>query len=76
MPNMNSNAGHKPIRTCVVCRQKSTKEGLLPFILLSGGIVYDLGARLQCRKYYHCPGCLPDLPKWRKRKSKHKGKTA
>lgn len=70
MPNANSKAGYTPIRTCVVCRQRSAKAELLPFILLPAGIVYDLKGRLQCRKYYHCVSCLEDLPKWLKRKSK------
>ncbi|MDD2543525.1 MAG: DUF448 domain-containing protein [Candidatus Cloacimonetes bacterium] len=70
MPNHYSKAGHNPIRTCVVCRQKSAKSHLLPFVVLPGGIVYDLSGKLQCRKLYHCPGCLELLPKWRKRRNK------
>ncbi|HOA28688.1 MAG: DUF448 domain-containing protein [Candidatus Cloacimonetes bacterium] len=70
MPNMNSSAGHIPIRTCVVCRQKCAQSELLPFVLLPAGIAYDLSRRLQCRKYYHCSTCLDGVSKWVKRKFK------
>lgn len=75
MPNKHSKAGHIPIRTCVVCRQRSAKIEFLPFILLPAGIVYDLAGNLQRRKFYHCYPCLQDLPKWRKRRHKSKGRS-
>ncbi|MDD2596733.1 MAG: DUF448 domain-containing protein [Candidatus Cloacimonetes bacterium] len=71
---MNSSAGHIPIRTCVVCRQKSAQTELLPFILLPAGVAYDLSRRLQCRKYYHCLDCLDNLSPWLRRKSKGRKK--
>ncbi|MCB5263013.1 MAG: YlxR family protein [Candidatus Cloacimonetes bacterium] len=72
MPNQNSKAGHKAIRTCVVCRGKSAQTELLSFILLPSGIVYDPARLLQARKYYVCPQqvCLNQLPKWRKKRQK------
>lgn len=70
MPNMHSKAGHIPIRTCVVCRQKSAQTGLLAFFLLPAGITYDLARRINTRHYYHCPACLAGLPKWRKKRAK------
>ena len=72
MPNMNSKAGHKAIRTCVVCRQKSAQTELLSFVLLPSGIAYDPARLLQARKFYVCPqeNCLAQMPKWQKRRKK------
>ncbi len=74
MPNMNSKAGHIPIRTCVVCREKSEQSQLLSFVLLPGGIVYDLLSRLPARKQYVCRSraCVSGLAKWRKKRQKGK----
>ncbi|MCB5252439.1 MAG: DUF448 domain-containing protein [Candidatus Cloacimonadaceae bacterium] len=74
MPNRNSNAGHKAIRSCVICRQKCLQTELLSFILLFSGIVYDPRRVLQARKYYVCPrqACLQQLPKWRKKRQRER----
>jgi len=72
MPNMNSKAGHIPIRTCVVCREKCAQDQLLSFILLPGGFVFDLARKLPARKAYVCPqeDCVNGLVKWRKKRQK------
>lgn len=72
MPNLNSKAGHKAMRTCVVCKSRGAQTELLSFVLLSSGIAYDPARRLQARKHYVClqQACLKQMPKWRKRRQK------
>ncbi|OQC11146.1 MAG: hypothetical protein BWX75_00133 [Candidatus Cloacimonetes bacterium ADurb.Bin088] len=74
MPNKNSSMGHKPQRTCVVCRSRKEQDSLLSFILLSQGIVFDLRRRLQKRKYYVCHSrqCLIGLDKWERQQLKRR----
>jgi len=74
MPNMNSKAGHIPIRTCVVCREKSAQSQLLSFVLLPGGIAYDIARVLPARKQYVCRkwACVSGLAKWRKKRQRGK----
>jgi len=76
MPNKSSNAGHIPIRTCVVCRKKSAQDELFAFLLMPSGIVYDLCKKLNARKHYVCreAECVQSLVKWRKKRAK--GRTA
>lgn len=74
MPNRSSNAGHTPIRTCVVCRERRAQSSLLGFYFQRGGLVFDLNGRCQHRKMYLCPfpACVNALPKWMTRyKKKH-----
>jgi len=73
MPNMNSKAGHIPIRTCVVCKRKSAQSELLSFVMLPSGIAFDPARRLPARKQYVCQkwDCVSGLAKWRKKR--HKG---
>ncbi|HNQ44447.1 MAG TPA: DUF448 domain-containing protein [Candidatus Cloacimonadota bacterium] len=75
MPNQNSNAGHIPQRTCVVCRKICAQSELLSFFLLPSGLVIDLKNRLQARKQYLCanPGCYAGLAKWRRKYAKKIG---
>jgi hypothetical protein len=72
MPNMNSKAGHIPIRSCVICRAKREQKELISFLLMPSGIVYDLSRRLYGRKLYVCPSreCVTLLPKWQKKRAK------
>jgi len=67
MPNKNCNAGHKAVRTCVICKNRSLKEILLNFYMLNGrDIVFDIRNRVQTRKLYICHEneCLIRLDKW------------
>ncbi len=70
MPNKNSNKGHIPRRSCVVCRKKDEKRNLLRFVIIEGEIVFDMKQKLQQRGYYVCNenGCIIKLAKWRKKK--------
>lgn len=72
MPNKHSNAGHTPIRTCVVCRAKSAQSGLLGFFLLDQELVFDLNHQVMQRHYYLCysAACYAGLTKWRNRNSR------
>lgn len=72
MPNQASKADHIPTRTCIVCRAKRSKEELLSFFLLEGGLVLDLTGKLQTRKNYVCDrgDCLGNLDKWKLRYKK------
>jgi len=77
MVNRNSRAGHKPLRTCVVCRKKLEKDNLIRFILIEGEVIFDLGQRFPARGYYVCDenNCIEKLEKWvikRKRSRKTK----
>ncbi|HHV37115.1 MAG TPA: DUF448 domain-containing protein [Candidatus Cloacimonetes bacterium] len=76
MPNKSSNAGHIPIRTCVVCRSRMAQGRLLSFISQDGGICFDPKRILPTRKHYVCPveSCVSALPKWQKRRLKVRGK--
>lgn len=72
MTNRHSKAGHKPQRTCVVCRSKKDLKALLAFFLLPEGLVFDPKRRVQRRRQYVCPheACLRGLNKWRRSQMK------
>lgn len=74
MPNRSSNAGHIPMRTCVVCKKKVDQKRLLNFFSLDHGIVFDTKRILSGRKNYLCaaPDCFAGLEKWQKRQQKRK----
>ncbi len=76
MPNKHSNAGHTPMRTCVVCRAKSAQSELLSFFLLDHELVFDLDHSLMRRKQYLCRNtdCYAGLAKWKKRVYRKHGK--
>jgi len=75
MDNTHSRAGHRPIRTCVICRTKAEQQTMLNFFLLQGEIVFDLRRAVPTRKNYVCynAACLQKLDKWAAR---HKKKAA
>jgi len=77
MPNQNSKAGHKAVRTCVVCRGKSALDGMLSFVLMDGKLVFDFRGAIQSRKFHLCPdsGCVEGLPQWLKRYGKKRSAT-
>ena len=66
MPNKSSKAGHKPERTCIICRTKREKSELLSFYLLDGEPIFDLKNKVPKRKNYICfdEECLGKLDKW------------
>lgn len=70
MPNRNSNAGHIPQRTCVVCRTKAGLPDMLSFVIVQGGVVFDIDRRLQTRKFHlcHAESCLDGLAKWKQKR--------
>lgn len=76
MPNKSSNAGHTPIRTCVVCRSRMAQDRLMSFISQDEGICFDPKRILPCRKHYVCldESCISALSKWQKRRLKLRGK--
>ena len=78
MPNRSSKAGHKPERTCVICRTKKFKEDLLRFFYDIDYYVIDYKKRLQQGKgNYLCDdnSCIEQLEKWiEKVRKKKKGK--
>lgn len=55
--------GHIPIRSCVVCGERKSREALLRMALdpETKCIVADAGRRLAGRGAYVCPDCLPQL---------------
>ncbi len=70
MPNKNSKKGHIPKRICVICKKKDYKENLLRFVIIEGGIIFDIKQRLHQRGYYVCDEnqCIQKLEKWKKKK--------
>lgn len=75
MPNKNSRAGHDPLRTCVICREKKSQKALLRFAVLEGKLVYDLQRALPVKGRYVCNDgiCSEKIEIWLKRARK-KGK--
>jgi predicted RNA-binding protein YlxR (DUF448 family) len=78
MPNASSKAGHKAIRTCVICGKKAEQDILLGFYLLEKDIVFDIGRKVPTRKMYVCQqeGCLKQLDKWLARHLKKQRRNA
>lgn len=74
MVNKNSQAGHIPLRSCVICRDKTSKTKLLRFILLDGEIIFDPGQKVENRGYYVCDNnpCIEKLEKWKTKKKVRK----
>ena len=72
MPNKNSNASHRPQRTCVACKTRKGLEELWSFFILPEGIVFDPERKVQRRKFYVCQqqDCLVGLDKWRRQFAK------
>lgn len=72
MPNESSKAGHKPVRTCVICRRRDEKSKMIRFIVSEGNIVIDYKQKLNLRGYYCCNQnlCINLLDKWLKKRSK------
>ena len=66
MPNKSSNKGHRPIRTCVICREKKEKHLLLRFEIVNGELVIDYKNKLPGRGSYLCDDndCYSKLDKW------------
>jgi predicted RNA-binding protein YlxR (DUF448 family) len=66
MPNQSSHAQHTALRTCIICRQKSSVNTLLGFYLLGKDIVFDINKQVQTRKRYLChnESCYFKLDKW------------
>jgi predicted RNA-binding protein YlxR (DUF448 family) len=66
MPNKNSNAGHIPFRTCIICKKRVDQKLLLSFYILNKEIVFDINRLVQFRKKYVChqAECLTLLNKW------------
>ncbi|XWX05322.1 YlxR family protein [Aggregatilineales bacterium SYSU G02658] len=56
---MNSRPKHTPIRTCVVCREKSGKRTLTRVVYSETGLVIDLTGKAHGRGAYLCdnPDC-------------------
>lgn len=75
MPNKSSNAGHVPMRTCIVCRQKKEKKYLLRFVIINKETVIDVSRKIPSRGLYLCDEneCIGKSEKWlRKRISRKK----
>ncbi|MDN5354092.1 MAG: uncharacterized protein PWQ09_848 [Candidatus Cloacimonadota bacterium] len=74
MPNQKSKAGHIPMRTCVICRQKKPQLQLLRFGKTASGVVYDLKHKLSGRGFYVCISnkCLQKIEQWQRKKKKWK----
>jgi hypothetical protein len=70
MSDKASKKGHIPIRSCVVCRKKVTKNKLKRFIIKNGSIVMDPRQTFQGRGYYCCEVCLDRLEKWMKKRKR------
>lgn len=74
MVNKNSQAGHIPFRSCVICRTKKPKGKLLRFIFLDGEVSFDLRQKIETRGYYVCDdnSCIEKLEKWKSKKKVRK----
>jgi hypothetical protein len=72
MPNRSSNAMHRPLRTCVVCRTKTEKSNLMRFCLIKDKPVFDIEQNVQLRGMYVCDDndCLKNLGLFLKRRKK------
>ena len=64
----------KPLRTCVICREKKQKDELLRFVVIDKTIVFDINAKLQSRGIYVCDNnkCMNNLDKWKNKKIKNR----
>ncbi|WP_093396071.1 YlxR family protein [Thermodesulforhabdus norvegica] len=58
--------GHRPVRMCVVCRERRYKDELIRLAVDEDGmVVVDSEGRMPGRGAYVCPGCV-DYLKWGK----------
>ena len=69
MPNKSSKAGHIPMRSCVICRQKKEQKSLLRFVIINKEIVIDINKKISSRGYYLCDEneCIGKSEKWLKK---------
>jgi uncharacterized protein len=77
MPNRSSHSGHKPERTCVICRAKKYKDQLIRFVTGNDYYVIDYRHKLQQgRGLYLCDdnNCLENVEQWLKKQRKKKSK--
>ena len=68
MPNKSSNVGHKPIRTCSICKKRNYQKDLIHYKLIKKEVVFDVKRKLPGRGYYVCNDNIC-IKKLRKRKS-------
>lgn len=69
MVNKASYKEHKPIRTCVICKQKRYKEDFIRIVIMNKNLIFDINQNLQDRGYYICNHnkCLKKINKWCKK---------
>jgi len=67
-----TNKGHKPIRTCVICKKKDSKYTMKRFVIKNGIIYYDDRNVHAGRGYYCCDNekCKINLISWMKHRKK------
>ena len=77
MPNKSNNAGHVPIRTCIICKKKIEQKQLLSFFMLKSNMVFDVNRFVETRFKYVChqPSCLQALDKWLVNQQKKSGRS-
>ncbi|MBN2828749.1 MAG: DUF448 domain-containing protein [Candidatus Cloacimonetes bacterium] len=70
MPNQASKAGHKPERSCVICREKKQKTSMFRLVFVSHELIFDIKQIIPGRGYYLCNdnACLGKLEKWIRKK--------
>ncbi|MBN2706772.1 MAG: YlxR family protein [Deltaproteobacteria bacterium] len=58
-----------PLRSCLICRQKTSKNNLCRFVRVEGGLVWDREHRAPGRGHYICKDsvCLGAFLKGRRR---------
>ena len=72
MPNKASNKGHVPVRTCVICKEKGSKNSMHRFVISNGILIFDEKNMLPGRGYYFCDKekCRDSLETWMKKVKK------
>jgi len=78
MPNKSSDAEHKAVRTCVICKDRIEQDKLLSFYFLEKDIIFDIDRKVHARKKYVCfrEDCLSQINKWADKYQKKAGRTS
>lgn len=69
---MSARRRHVPLRSCVGCREKNSKRGMLRIVAdQNNGITFDVGGKLSGRGAYLCSACVAAIDDIRKSRLEH-----
>lgn len=69
---MSARKRHVPLRSCVGCREKNAKRGMLRIVAdRNNGVTFDASGRLSGRGAYLCSTCAADADGIRKNRLEH-----